>query len=522
MANNIKGHDVEETFRALRKFLDIVLYVSILGEIIFFLSWANLAGCVMELIVWRIFRTFFLKKDVILKHPFSFLAFLSVFLARYIPLPATLVEGKPITYGFENPYETFFLETLMFIVASLAFYAVISNKTSKNSALQRTFYRFNFFSTDVRTLWILGFIGVLARIQNLAVANEVQYGDTGSKFLDGFLYLQFAPILMLFPSLSGISYNKRRSTFVLLYAALMFILSFAANSRQQMIYPIFTIVLLFILYIIKENISIFRLFSPAKLAFTFIILIFGLSFLSDLSLAMLSNRELRGDISRGELFDKTLETMQDEEQMEELRESSIEEQGTLQSYSSGWDEAYLSNFMLNRYGNMRVVDETLYYANRVGYGNQQMRNSFSEKSVAIFPLPFLSLVGIKVNKDDLTYSPGDMLYYVATGSTYVLGGFRVTSLVGDGLATFSYFCFPIIFILLYLSFKLMDTLVLYANGTVYFSILGLINVFGFVGMFRNSIGCIVPLTYILRGFWQQCFTFWLIVTIIKLIPKPNK
>ena len=129
----------------LRKWLDIILFISISGEILFFPSLPNLCGCLMTLIVYLIFRFFFLKRWIIILHPFSFLIFLSMFLARYIPLPATLLEGKPITYGFEVPFRTFFFETILFIVCSLAFYASIFPLKKKNNFLQRMLYRFHFF-----------------------------------------------------------------------------------------------------------------------------------------------------------------------------------------------------------------------------------------------------------------------------------------------------------------------------------------------------------------------------------------
>jgi hypothetical protein len=517
MTDNLRRTNKGSALRLAIMCLDIVLVISIIGEMFFFPSWSNLAGCFMVMIVFYIYRSFFLKKKVVLEHPFSFLAFSSMFLACFIALPATLLEEKPITYGFQNPFETFFYQTLMFIVASMAFYAVAYRKTKGNNVIQRTLYRLNFFEADATTLWFLGFIGLLARVQNLAVAGEVEYGDAGNKFLEGLLYLQYTPIIMLFPTLSGLSINKRRTNLVWLYASFTFVLSFATNSRQQMIYPIFTIILLFVLYVLKENISVFKLISPLKIASILFVVIFGLGFLSDMSLAMLANRNIRGDVSRSELFDSTIETLQDDELMEKLRNTSLEKQGSVQRYSKGWDETYLSNFMINRYSNLRVVDQTLYYADKIGYGNEKKQNSFFEKTVAIYPLPVLSVLGVSISKEDLEYSPGDMLYKLGSNAHSALGGFRVTSLVGDGLATFGYWCFPIVFVLLFLSFSLMDSFVFFKNNKILFSTLGLINIFGFLGMFRFSVGCIVPLTYVLRGFWQQCFMFWVIVFLVQNI-----
>lgn len=498
----------------LRKWLDIILFISISGEILFFPSLPNLCGCLMTLIVYLIFRFFFLKRWIIILHPFSFLIFLSMFLARYIPLPATLLEGKPITYGFEVPFRTFFFETILFIVCSLAFYASIFPRKKKNNFLQRMLYRFHFFQINANALWCMGWIGLLIRVQQLSVAGIVEYGDVSNKFLAGLIYLQYAPLILLFPSLSGISYNKKRNLFVWIYALLIFIISFATNSRQSLIYPIFTIALLFFLFLLQKRISIFRFISPSKLFGLIVLLFVGVEFLSNVSLAMLANRGLREDVNRMELFEKTVATLQDEQKMQELRNASAE-QDTIINYRKGWSETYLDNFMLNRFGNLRVSDQTLYYADKIGYGNTMMQISLWDRVVALLPTPILLRMGLVADKTKVEYSSGDMLYLLGSKThRYVLGSYRVTSLGADGLATFGYFCYPIIFVLLYLSFKLVDCFVFYGNRKVLYSAFALMNIFSFIGMYRNSIGCINMISYLLRGFWQQCFTYCVVLFLI--------
>lgn len=499
----------------VNKWVELVLILSIICELFFFTSWPNFVGCTMTFLVWLNFKVY-LKRDTILRHPFSFLAFSSLFFACIIPLVGTLIEFKPISYGFQNPFETFFFQILIYFTASAAFYSVIYNRSNQINIIQRTLYKLNFFKVDILTLWLLGLVGLFSRIQNLALGGDVEYGDSGNKFLSGLMYLQYSPLIMLFPSISRISFNKRNNSFVLLYAFLMFILSFATNSRQQMIYPFITIILLFLLYILQNGLSLFKLLSPLKIVSIVVFIVFGIGFLSDISLAMLANRNIRNNINRVELLYATIETLQNGAVMNQLRNTTIEDERVITRYNRGWDESYLSNFMLNRYGNARVIDETLYYANKIGFGNKKMLDSFVSKVYAIFPIPILSFLGIHLNKNDLEYSPGDMLYSIGNGNNYGLGGFRVTSLAGDGLATFSYWCFPILYILFFLSFKLMDCLVIVTKHNVLFSTLGLINIFGFLGMYRNSIGFITPVTFILRGFWQLCFTYLLMILVIKI------
>ncbi|MBN7813447.1 hypothetical protein J0A68_21000 [Algoriphagus sp. H41] len=498
-------------FSQLRLWTGVVLFISISLELILFPSFENFLGCLMTFIVYWIFL-FFLRRGVILNNPFSFLVYSSFFLARFIPLPATLLEGKPITYGFEAPYDTFLFETLMFVVCSVAFYFSTHIRFSNNTILQKLLLKMGFFHASPTILWLMGFVGVLVRIQQLIVAGDVEFGDVNNKFLAGMIYFQYAPILLLFPSLSRIVYKKKN--LVLFYLAAIFIISFATNSRQAMIFPIFTIFLLFFLTLVKDNLSVFHYIKPQYVILIFISCFFLLNLVSDISLAMLANRGLRDDISRLELFSKTIETLQDDQVMNSLRQVSILDKGDMSSYYQGWDENYLDNFMLNRFGNLRVSDQVLYYANEIGYANSKMLDSFSDKFVAIFPTPLANLFDDEIDKNQLDYSPGDMIYQLGSRSTrFVLGTHRVSSLVGDGLATFGFLCFPLFFFLLFFSFKLLDNLVYFKDGDVFFSILSLIIVFDLFGVFRNSIGSINLFFFLFRGFWQYLVTYFVVYKI---------
>lgn len=511
----IENFQREGSLKGLKKWLGVVLYVSIVCEMLFFPSLENFAGCVMSFIVWLIFKNFFLKQDIIVNHPFSFLVYFSMFLTRYIPLPATLLEGKPITWGFQVPFLTFFFETVLFIVASLSYYFIIRRNDFHNNNIQKLLFKLRFFDSNPKMLWVLGCIGVVTRIISMA-EGTAEYGDVGGKFIVGLRYLQYSPIILLFPKLSGIDYKK--NFFIWFYILLLIVISFATNSRREMIYPLSTVGLLFFISIIKTNMSIFKRFSPYKIISILLIVFFGLQFVSNVSIAMLANRSGRLDISRSELFQNTLETLQDRQLMKNLRSMSFEEKSTISSYYHGWDETYLDNFMLNRFGNLRVSDQTLYYADKIGFGNVKMQETFFNKVFAILPTPILNSFNIDVNKSDLDFSPGDMLYLLGSNTySFALGGYRVTSLSADGLATFGYFSFLIFFILLFISFKLLDNLVYYSNGKVVYSTLGLINIFGIFGMFRNSIGSINLVNYIFRGFWQDCFTFGIMIFLVRIL-----
>lgn len=503
----------------IKKFLDLMVLFAIVGEFVFFPSWENSAGCLMFFLVYCVFRLFFLRSSIILYHPFSFLAYVTLFLACFIPLPATLLEGKEISYGFEVPLQTFFWETVLFFIASLAFYLNVNKVNSGSIFLKRFLYLNNFFNVTESALWKMGILGVSIRIWLIYISGSVEFGDVNNKFLYGLIYLQYAPILILFPAL--VKFRTKRSKYVWFYLSFIIILSLASNSREALINPlIMLVVLFFISFILCYN--TFKL-SVVRVLSLILISIVLLNFLSDVSLAILANRSFRSQIGRLELFNKTIDTLSDEQYMNKLRKSSLEERNRINSYNLGWDENYLNNFMLNRYGNMRITDQTLYYANKVGFDNDKMKEIFYLKSIALIPLPILNFFGFKLNKNDLLYSQGDLLYSIG-GNSSSLGTYRVTSLISDTLVTFGYFGLFFLFLALYILFYLLESFVILINNQPHYSIFSLVSVFLFIGMLRHSNGLFTITSYLFRGFWEGCFTYWLITFIFRKFSmlKSNK
>ena len=370
--------------------------------------------------------------------------YLSMFLYRYLPLPATLVEGKPISYKMELASTTFFLETILFFVGSLAFY--IASKKRKNNRLQIFLAKQHFFHINANILWMMGAIGILVRLATFA--NTAETGDVGGKFLNGLVYFQWAPLVLFFPKLLRLKDFVNRN-YVIIYFIFLTILNIASNSRQSIIAPLFLIVLLFFLHLVKSRRRLSDFVPPFKLGVLIIVGYFILNLFSNLSLAMLSTRAIRSDVSKTELFTQTFNVLVDSKKMDELRhetEKLLSKSDNQESYNYiGWTEDYLDNFMLNRYANIRITDITLYYANKIGYSNKEMQSSLGDQLLALLPDPLLKILRVDINKDNYFFSRGDRLFSIASHAD-AYGGFRVTSHVADGLATFGLLYFPIQFL----------------------------------------------------------------------------
>lgn len=501
------------------KIFNILLYTSICGEICFFFTWANLCGCLMTWVAWRVFSNFFFKAEIISKYPFAFMMYLSMFLYRFLPLPVTLLEGKPITYGLQLPYHTFILETFLFLVSSLAFYFSFS-KRKTNNLLQNTLRKVGFFQRySEGVVWGLAFVGLFSRFATFSVG-EIEYGDVSNKFLSGLTYLMYSPFILLVPKLF---YKDNRvyfhSRIIWGYLIVIFLIGVSSNSRQGMIAPVALLLLLYFLWLCKSRKVLTSHVNPLKITVIGVIGYILIGILGDFSIAMLYNRNIRSEVSKKELLKRTWDTYQNKTLMTSLRkkEEQLTNQTNLKTYDHGWDETYVDNFMLNRYCNIRITDQTLYYALKLDeHGRNVMQHNFVNRIWLAFPTPVLRFFRINLNKEDNEYSRGDLLYSVATMSK-VFPGYRVTSHLGDGLATFGYFYFIIQFFLTWLVFKLLNTFVYYVGNQSCYSLYGLIGLFVFLGMFRNANGCLDDVGYCMRGYLQGIITFIIVLKGVEIL-----
>jgi len=479
--------------------------IAILLEILIFPSGENLAGCAMTFLAWYIFAKIGLNKEHIKKHLFSWLIFLSMSMYRILPLFATLLEFKPITYKFELAYETFLGETFLYIISAFAFF--LSTKNEKINIIQKTLDKFDFYETiPSAQIWLLGFIGFILRLYFFK-RGDTEIGDVIGKFLTGFLPLQYAPIVLFFPSL----YKRSRKlvTFNLLAFVsqiLLFILSLSSNSRFELMEPFGIFILLFMVVLLNSSNSFFKIIRPKFIVLLLIAVFIFIPIIVRFSSAMLATRKIREDVSKEELLQKTWEAYENGNQQRNYVRSS---NGVIKN-SDGWSEEYLNNFALNRYANLRITDLTLFYAKKIGYDNKIMQIFLYSNILQLLPTPILESLHFNVDKTRIV-SNGDILYELSTG--YISSASRVTSHLADGLATFGNKYFILQFILFYIQFKLVDCFLVWRRGETVYSFFGLILIFSIFGMFRNANGCFGEIGFILRNFWQDVFLFTLVLKL---------
>ena len=122
---------------------------------------------------------------------------------------------------------------------------------------------------------------------------------------------------------------------------------------------------------------------------------------------------------------------------------------------------YVSNFALNRYCNLKVTDNTLYHAKKVGFYNDLMYIDFWTEILALLPAPILDFFGVHYDKDD-RYSRGDKLKALSE-NRHPFCSYLVTSHLADGLLTFGFWYFPIEFLMFFVFIIIVVSLLTYLN-----------------------------------------------------------
>ena len=494
--------------------------VSTTIQMLLFPSMGVFAICMMQWVVCYFYCKLFLKRDLFLQYPFASVVFISIFLYRYLPPIATLTDGNPVNIGIVNPIELAILETLFFISIALAF--ICSIRYQKKNILRKWLLNVGLFKPHTPIVyWIIGLIGVYSSIFTMLNFGDVEMGDVGGKFLNGLAYLRFVPLCMLFPTLFGLNVSKMPSK-ILLYAWVVFmiVLGIASNGRKNMIIAIVVVGLMFLFVYMLRGKSLFKLINPIKILIILIFASIGISVLGDISLAMLSTRSIRADVRGADLLSSTFDVYFDEAEMQKLKLEKDEDEADITSYDKGWTEDYVSSHFLNRYCNIRITDETLWLAEKIVEDGKMslMQAAFFQNMLKVLPTPIINFFGIDLDKSSILYSNGDYMYAIATNRP-IFAGYRVTSHVSDGLATFGYFCYIIFFIVYFIDFYFINSLSLYVGGKLTLSVLGGAYLADFLNFFGNGGGIIKEVNFVLRGYWQLVLLYMLFVFIISNICK---
>lgn len=484
-------------------------------ELIFFPQLENIVGIFVTFFSFQLFKRFVFKREIVYQRPFSFLAVLGLFLFMYLPILATLCDGHPISFGMIQPIKTFCLQFLYFCITILAFH--FSGKFSyRYRGISKLLNHFGYFTTPThKQIWILGFLGILPKIYLMLN----QYGEemtTGGGFANMLSFLAYTPVTLLFHELyGGKKYNHPKQVYF--YIAFLAVLGIATNSRNQVLYVLATWLLISIIYIIINK-PIISVRSLRKTFGTIIFIAFFIPVLADLAFAMVAVRGERYGITAQELFEKTWELYTDKEKLNNLKDLADRDtrKMALQNIRTNWNEYYVNNIFLQRLCNYRVVDASIYHAEKAGIPNSAMLENLIVKLKTSYPTPIMKIFFKNINKEDYAYSPMDLLLSkslkTANRESFLVGGD-----VGLGLSYFGYWYFIIQYIIYFIAFFLIDQLSYIRKNKITLSVLTLISSYKLFLTFQVGSGIQAHLQYLIYEYFISIIIYLFIYKTVRYI-----
>lgn len=513
----MKKLDLKSSIDYIYNILLGVLIITGLLELFLFPSWDNLLGICVSIVSLILYGKYVFKLSVMRRRPVSFLSFSALILFMYLPLPITLLDGNEMSHHMYNPKVTYLLQLCYFACCIFAF-NVAGTYTKNHHGIRRLLYRFGFFTTpSTAQLWTLGFIGWGFKFAILGsqFSGEEMY-QAGEGSLSVFAVLIYAPLLILFkPLIGGEPTSAFNKAIVWGYTFLMMIVLISTNSRNQVIMPLLIILICALLTILYKRKVIVSAFNVV-MAFLFFFIVAGP--LSDLAYAMLIARSQRQNTKFTVLLQSTLDIYKDKEKLYKLKR--IADRSTADGVyvqTNDWNENYVSSIFLNRVCNYRVVDASIYHAQRAGLHNQAMVDDFITRLMIMFPQPIVDLLFGHIDKAKYAYSPQDKLYSVSRKSplhvSYIVGGD-----LGLALATFGVSAFLFIFFVYLLEFIVFDNLVRPHRNKMIFSTLVLIDIYStYFLKFQVGSGLFPHVSFLLWNFPLKTIMLLLIYNIVRFI-----
>ena len=502
------------------------LIFSSLIEVIFFFSFNTLWATFILLFGWFLLKEFILTNRVILKYPVSFLMLFGLSLFHFVfPIPLTLIEFKPVTYNLLMPFETF-LHHGLFVSIIVFTHTIYQKITQRSNPLRLILKSTSFYEKPSNTIiWITSIIALLFSFYFYLVYGawekytEKNILITIGQSLTIFLWM---PVIIPFYKIRNIEFKLTTKTkyFIILYSLLVVAVAIASNWRTILYSGIIIFISMYLIgtlygyYRFKNNLSSSKIIGIAISIYIF------LGPIMDLGVAMVITRQTRYSTNSSDFLQNTLDIYNDKEQLHKFREI-ITNNGNSHFSINRWDEDYLDNYFFNRYCNLKISDNCIYYADKIGHSNPKMQDVLVDQMSSYVPSVIANSVGIesKTRKEEYQSSITDNLYSLAIHDTSVKGSAIIGSMPGVGLSIFGYWYLLVIIPIFLLIFMMFDSFAYVANNRVYFSYYFFTLIVIVFNFFNDRHVYNFELRWILRNYVESIILFLLLFTILRKIEK---
>lgn len=503
----------------IKKYGFWILIIFTALETIFYFSLENIMGCIVFLYAWLL-----LSKIVLFKKNFELCLLPTlgvcgfIFCYYFLPLIATFIEGKPLTYNFQVANITFF-NMFLNITTVISAYKLCISKYRHGNYIERVWRRIGLFTAPTENqIWLFGIIGcIMLFIGLLSQSNPLEFEEmevgTNLKTVVMNIFKAYAsmPICFFFCGLYGYKKTIHKKKFIIPFLVILSLIG-VATTKRSMIFNAFAslgiIYTFVVVYYDKKVLTKRNMF----ISIVTIYLITGP--IADLALAMALNRlNMDNGINT---FEKVLDIYKDKDKMRVLKMAQKMITNNDGDNRLSWSEEYVDNIFLDRFCNIRVLDSSVFYAGELGYNNPKMHEYFKEEIVNRLPSPIVSLIGEHKVVHTTVADEMNNAYFNPDGKFWA--GYKVSGDIGVGLYTFGYAYYPIAFIIYLLTFMLLSTYTTFFYSKFLIPTIILTHFYQRFVYFDNALGIYTSIGELMRG-WTEIVIFCVIFKFIRTIIK---
>jgi hypothetical protein len=494
-------------------FIILVLLLSSLAafiaQLLIDFSTINIATSCIALLTALVISSYIKRTDAIQTDPLSTFAIFGFAVTTQIgALLFQSLAWTSLSEGLRQPIETFatlFVYLIVALVAHSFFRMLTSTETAKPSLMSALLKSARLYEVPPsRTLWIMGWFGVLAILFGRGDA-------VGSKVWDGFRFLIYTPFLIpIYRNLIGKTYANASREFFFLAAwfSLLVMFGMLLGTRAIIFTGFMIIGLIYLLAGLRSN-AFLQSKQIFKFSVFFVLILPLLGPTSDLATAIQITRQ-----SYDRSIEHTLDVAQKPYLLEKFRSTEV-----TNALYGAYDEAYIGNPIFKRLVETKFHDNALYFASHLSDGGKEaLAEKTSDLLFGILPQPVLDFFKVDVDKLTLRFSMGDYLANLSSGIP--LGGYRTGSMFAQGQALIGPFFIVTYFMICMALFYLMGLLSNKSNAVVILSPPALLLIWSFFisGITAESLHQMMA--FLARNLIQSLLIYLLLYWLCSLFTKP--
>lgn len=509
-----------------KKIITQLVLISAIIEITFFFSIEILWATFILVFGWIIIKDFVLTQKNLKQYPITFFMFFGVALFHYaFPIPLTLLELKPVNYNLQCSNLTFLHHGLIILILVITHF-IYRQSSLKFNPFREILKKTSFYKiVDDKLIWITSILALIFSIYIYLIFGVWENFTKKNFFITLFQPISiflWMPVIIPFYKVRNIESKLSFKTkiFIILYSIIVIIISIISNWRTMLFSGIILFICMFLVGLLLGKYSIKSKLNSKNISLIIILILLILGPIIDLGIAMIITRQTRYETNSSKFLENTIQVYQNKELLKKVKNQFGENSKSYYSIKR-WNEDYLENYFFNRYSNLKISDNCIYYAQKIGYNNLEMKKILKEELISFIPSFITAYLNLESNlrKEEHQSSITDNLYSLSIKNDSVKGSSIIGSLPGVGLSIFGYWYLIVIIPIFYIIFFMFDSYAFIVNNKVFFSYYFFTIIVLTFNFFNDRHVFNFELRWILRNYFESIIFFLLFTSVSRFILK---